>query len=576
MAIKAQGSATVYDFNDVKEVVTWYKTVSRTSSAPTVASNATEAQMTTNGWSKTEPAVDTTKKLYTVQQTVFGDNSYVWGTVNLSSSYEAAIQAYNKASGAESAATTVSQYFWYKDGTGAEAGAHVTEIPQEDFETTPSGGNLLMKSNKVALRNALVELASFGANGATIGQTENGKSRSEITSNGMRIVRRDSNADTEIANLGYGSGNDSQGNVSDAPYYTLGTRENETQNYSSASAYDVGDMVTYNGSVYICVERITTPESFTPSHWSSILKGNYSCAEGYGVIAQQMASHAEGGHTRAMGRYSHAEGYFSVASGMCSHVEGNAVASGTYSHAEGTSYAIGGYAHAEGGANASGFTSHAEGGSTATGDWSHAEGDGSLASASCSHAQNFNTVAGYNYQTAIGKWNDNKSSNIFEIGIGTGSTDKKNALEINSTNGNMKVLGDIYIRNHYEYIGYRVTSTGTYSCPSNTSWNTVPTSGTAGSMAGVTLNPGTWIVVVKGEFTSNATGRRALAIYDATNSTRFGESEINQTAINGAITKMQTVMTVVLEGPARLTPQVSQNSGSANSVSLNINATRIA
>ena len=78
-------------------------------------------------------------------------------------------------------AVDLQQYFWYQDGTGAEAGAHVTEIPQEDFETTPSGGNLLMKSNKVALRNALVELASFGANGATIGQTENGKSRSEIT-----------------------------------------------------------------------------------------------------------------------------------------------------------------------------------------------------------------------------------------------------------------------------------------------------------------------------------------------------------------------------------------------------------
>ena len=86
MAVKAQDSVTVYDFNDISKVRTWYKLVPRTSSAPTVAANATEAQMTSNGWTTTEPAVDTAKKLYTVQQNIFGDGSYVWGEVSLSSS----------------------------------------------------------------------------------------------------------------------------------------------------------------------------------------------------------------------------------------------------------------------------------------------------------------------------------------------------------------------------------------------------------------------------------------------------------------------------------------------------------
>ena len=95
--IKAKDSVTVIDYTDVQNVKTWYIAVLRTSSAPTVAQNATEAQMIANGWGVTEPGVDTTKKLYTVQQCIFGDGTYVWGDVSLSSSYEAAIESYNYA-----------------------------------------------------------------------------------------------------------------------------------------------------------------------------------------------------------------------------------------------------------------------------------------------------------------------------------------------------------------------------------------------------------------------------------------------------------------------------------------------
>lgn len=393
---------------------------------------STSTSSATGGsWSET-PQVFVSGKYYWTRDHIYYDDN--------TDGYSTAV--YNKGlTQANQEALDLQQYFWYKDGTGAEAGAHVTEIPQSDFETTPSGGNLLMKSNKVALRNALVELASFGANGATIGQIENGKSRSEITANGMRIVRRDSNADTEIANLGYGSGNDGQGGVSDAPYYTLGTRENDTQDYSSASTYNVGDMVTYNGSVYICVERITTPESFTPSHWSSILKGNYSCAEGYGVIAQEVASHAEGGYTRAMGKYSHAEGYYSIASGTYSHAEGNATASETFSHAEGNSYSSGVDAHAEGAASARGYVSHAEGSSDATGRWSHSEGFASLASAECSHAQNEGTVADQTNQTAIGQYNTkNNTNNLFVVGKGSSDSNRSDAFSVDA-NGNVESAG---------------------------------------------------------------------------------------------------------------------------------------
>lgn len=61
------------------------------------------------------------------------------------------------------------QYFWLTE-TGTDTGAHVTEIPREDFLTDPAngGGNLLVRSNGVAVRYGLSELTSFGANGVTI------------------------------------------------------------------------------------------------------------------------------------------------------------------------------------------------------------------------------------------------------------------------------------------------------------------------------------------------------------------------------------------------------------------------
>ena len=480
------------------------------------------------------------------------------------------------------------QYFWFESSAQPwGAGAHVTLYPQSEFTTSThanylKGQNILMNTDGLSIRNGTLPMmtldndsldfnvvdtingtytnvASFGGNTARIGKIANDSNRTEITSGGMQVLRRTNGTDLEIANFGYGTGNNASGGTASAPYYTLGTRENETQNYSSASTYDVGDMVTYNGSVYICIERIATPESFTPSHWSSILKGNYSCAEGYGVIAQQMASHAEGGYTRAMGKYSHAEGYYSVASGMYSHAEGNAVASGMYSHAEG-------------GANASGLASHAEGGSTATGQWSHAEGDGSLASASCSHAQNEGTVADQANQTAIGQYNTkNNTNNLFVIGKGTGDSSRSDAFQVD-TSGNTIMAGDITVKKHSSPIGTRKVTTGSYSVATGDNYVTVPTTG----LTRLSLEPGSWIINLSAQYATNGTGRRGCAIYNATASSRFGRSEVNQTAVSGVETKLQTTISVVLDTTSSITAQLSQNSGGARTCALVLEAMRIA
>lgn len=210
--------------------------------------------------------------------------------------------------------------------------------------------------------------------------------------------------------------------------YTLGKRKGATGLFSYAEGFDVE------------------------------ASGRYTHSEGYGSIAQGFGSHAEGRKSTASGNRSHAEGNETVASGSTSHAEGNGTtASGDYSHAEGDgNTASGNYSHAEGGGSTGSTTasgncshaegwnttasddySHAEGGSTtASGIGSHAEGWNTEASGNYSHAQNSGTIAGYNYQSAIGRYNDNKSNNLFEIGYGSSDSSRKNVFEVD-TDGNI-------------------------------------------------------------------------------------------------------------------------------------------
>lgn len=107
-----------------------------------------------------------------------------------------------------------------------------------------------------------------------------------------------------------------------------------------------------------------------------------------------------------VGGLSVAEGVGGNASGSFSHVEGRAcVASARCSHAEGEISRAFGYA-------------------------SHAEGYDVFAIGGYSHAQNEGTRAGYRAQTAIGKYNDNKSDTALEIGNGTSDTARSNSHEV--------------------------------------------------------------------------------------------------------------------------------------------------
>ena len=74
------------------------------------------------------------------------------------------------ATNALSIAGNTDQYFWFT-GTGTDTGAHITEVPKNTFLADPThgGGNLIARSNGIAARNGLTELATFGANGSRVG-----------------------------------------------------------------------------------------------------------------------------------------------------------------------------------------------------------------------------------------------------------------------------------------------------------------------------------------------------------------------------------------------------------------------
>ena len=119
-----------------------------------------------------------------------------------------------------------------------------------------------------------------------------------------------------------------------------------------------------------------------------------------------------------------------VGNGATAEGYGNTV-SGDYSHAEGSGNTASSYhAHAEGSTN------------TASAPQAHAEGYGTTASGAHSHAGGNGTVAGYADQTAIGKFNDNKSTTLFEVGNGADSSNKSNAFEVYA-NGDIVAGGTV-------------------------------------------------------------------------------------------------------------------------------------
>ena len=144
--------------------------ISVTAVQPQYALSTSASTAPTSGWGNTL-VYEEGKYIWTRDEITYSNGNVSHSTAIYNSALTSAcVNALNALQIAED----TNQYFWHTE-SGTDTGAHITEIPQEDFIADPQngGGNLLARSNGIAVRDGLMELASFGADGARIGITEN-------------------------------------------------------------------------------------------------------------------------------------------------------------------------------------------------------------------------------------------------------------------------------------------------------------------------------------------------------------------------------------------------------------------
>lgn len=126
MVVKASVTITISKYRDVDSITRYYKLQASTASKP-----AKPTTLTPSGWNDTEPTYTSgsTNTLYFVDRSVFSDGTFEYSEVSISSSYEAAKEAYNKAQAAQNTANTT----------------------QENLDNLEIGGRNLLRSTKTPI-----------------------------------------------------------------------------------------------------------------------------------------------------------------------------------------------------------------------------------------------------------------------------------------------------------------------------------------------------------------------------------------------------------------------------------------
>ena len=319
------------------------------------------------------------------------------------------VNLYEKGGLYKSMANTV-QYFW-NETTGEFAGAHITEMPQDEFKQDPENGgaNLIIRSTNLGFRDGTRDMATFGEDG----QTFNNDYGEEVLTIGK------------------------------LPYSEYGGDKlnwvafDNTAPFSMTLPWDVED----NNAVitYLDANRNTISNvGVTPTQDGRVITWT---AEQCNVLAQKEVKYIYASYN-AKGRFP----YFTIGSDGVGDI-------GTYSYREGENCI------------ASGNTSHAEGESTeASGINSHAQNYRTMASGEHSHAGGRYTIAQGFAQTAIGSYNIAQgepthweyTDNVFIIGNGI-SNARSNAMAVTFA-GNVAIAGtltqssDRRLKDHRSYL----------------------------------------------------------------------------------------------------------------------------
>lgn len=203
MAVKASYSITIASINDVTSTSRYYLLQSSTLAAPSKPT----ASPPGGSWQTTEPTYTegSTNSLYFADETVFSDSSWAYSDVSLSTSYEAAKAAYNKAAAAAAAAAATAQHFW------ADAdGAHISSTGDHDT----SGFHQLMTSVKNAFMHGTTELMTISESLIELGK--NSVSSAIKMCGGSLVIQT-----REVSGSPYVDGLTWIGNVSDRSSVTM-------------------------------------------------------------------------------------------------------------------------------------------------------------------------------------------------------------------------------------------------------------------------------------------------------------------------------------------------------------------
>ena len=162
MAVKGSATVTLSQYRDTESVTRYYKLQSSSMAAPDKPANV-KPNETPAGWSKSEPACDITKTLYTCDVTVFSDKTTHVSDVSKSTSYEAAKEAWNKAQTAQNTATeaakTADNYI-SADSTGIMVSENKGATKETPSNATKN--NVLITEKDVQIRNGQKVIASYG------------------------------------------------------------------------------------------------------------------------------------------------------------------------------------------------------------------------------------------------------------------------------------------------------------------------------------------------------------------------------------------------------------------------------
>lgn len=361
---------------------------------------------------------------------------------------------------------TVQEYFWHDangahvlgDTSGYRNDITSTGMRVVDTTTEESVARFEATGTQVGTNESNIQITSNGISGVA-----NGTALFDFALNGSTLAVRKNFTQTDYDANAPATISVPSGVVFSASRNTiiLSIRVPENNTPFVGVSFTIGTSKTIQGgSTGIPIHTISYDgdRSFTVSNWADT-SIEYDMRITYYVdeVAPTYSLGIQG--SGVAGGYGVSEGVESIAGGAYSHAEGHATsASGEASHAEGS------------GTRATNESSHAEGyWSVASGYRSHAEGSYSEASGRYSHAQNLYTIAGYEGQTAIGKYNENKSTSLFEIGNGTNSA-RSNAFEVDR-DGNVNIPSGAQYKMGGNSIVLAFYPVGSYYETSDTSFN---------------------------------------------------------------------------------------------------------